>query len=182
MQIWNIQILLFVFGIQIFSIPNSILYLVFGDILKPNSIRYSYLVFKSICHILPKTQMSHKLKGYQNWNIFKTEIPSKLKCHWNQNVTEQIYHLNWKITKTEIELYNWAFKFDSRSLALIAFALLFFFFFRKVFLYFFSFWQKVDIFFNAWDSPKSHSWLSFYHGPNVSRAMVIWPPNQDGTH
>ena len=133
MQIWNIQILLFVFGIQIFSIPNSILYLVFGDILKPNSIRYSYLVFKSICHILPKTQMSHKLKGYQNWNIFKTEIPSKLKCHWNQNVTEQIYHLNWKITKTEIELYNWAFKFDSRSLALIAFALLFFSFFQEGF-------------------------------------------------
>ena len=147
------------------------------------SVRYSYLVSKSICHILSKTQMSPKLKGYQNWNIFKTEIPSKLKCHWNQNVTEQIYHLNWNITKTEIELYNWAFKFDSWSLALIAFTLLFYYFFSLWvgFSSLFAFWQNVDGFFNVLDSPKSHAWFYFNHCPNVSRAMDMWPPIQDGT-
>ena len=95
MQIWNIQILLFVCGIQIFSIPNSILYLVFGDILKPNSIRDSYSVFKSICHILPKTQMSPKLKYLPNRNTIKTEMSLEPKCHWTDLSSKLKYHQNW---------------------------------------------------------------------------------------
>ena len=46
------RILLFTFGIQIFLIPNSIRYFVFGVFGNTNNIRYSYSVLKSIPHTL----------------------------------------------------------------------------------------------------------------------------------
>ena len=63
--------------------------------------------------IVTNTEMSPKLEFYQNWNDTKTEMMTKLKCH-----------LNSIVTKTEIGLNNWNFKFNSKSLALIALALL----------------------------------------------------------
>ena len=81
------------------AILNSVRYLVFGDILKPNSIRYSY----SFCKIysshsaqnlnvpnlyVTRTKRPAKLYWDQNGNIYKTEN------HQNLNVTKRINHLN----------------------------------------------------------------------------------------
>ena len=58
------------------------------------------------------SKLKTELKGKQNWNVTKTEMSPKIK-----------YHQNWNVTKTKIVLLNWTFKFNSKTLALIALAL-----------------------------------------------------------
>ena len=76
------------------------------------SIRYLYLVFKSICHILPKTQISPKLKGYQNGNTIKTKMSLEPKCHWTDSSSKLKYHCNWNYCTTGLsnlipEVWHW---------------------------------------------------------------------------
>ena len=47
-----------------------------------------------------------------NWNITKTEMSPKLKCYQNRNVIELKCHKNWNVTKNEMSpklkcLQNW---------------------------------------------------------------------------
>ena len=48
-----------------------------------------------------KTEMSLKLKCHQNWNATKTEMSPKLKCHQNWNVTKTAMSTKLKC------LHNW---------------------------------------------------------------------------
>ena len=51
--------------------------------------------------MLPKLKC-HRTKCHQNWNVTKTKMSPKLKCHQNWNITKTESHQNWYVTKTEM--------------------------------------------------------------------------------
>ena len=68
--------MLFIYGIQIFGIPNSIQYSIFGDFRKPNTNRYVYTLFKQVFVTLWSERYGHTDKKKEKRLSYR--IPLKI--------------------------------------------------------------------------------------------------------